>query len=113
LDLSTSRFSAIHGVIARRRSRQHVVDRRLDQLFVAHLVDVIGAHALEDVAEQVQQLVRIDFRFRFRLSGRAISNTTAVTSMRFLSPLGRRAGISDWTDGRFAATSGRASASCS
>ena len=33
---------------------QHAVDRGFDQLLVADFLDVVGSHALEDVAEQVQ-----------------------------------------------------------
>ena len=33
---------------------QHAVDRGLDQLLVRLLLDEVGAHALEDLAEQVQ-----------------------------------------------------------
>jgi hypothetical protein len=38
---------------------QHAVDRRLDQLGVVRHLDVIGADALEDVAEQIELAVGI------------------------------------------------------
>src|SRR5271165_6588408 len=36
---------------------QHAVDRRLDQSVVADFVDIFGAYALEDLAEQIELLV--------------------------------------------------------
>ncbi len=36
---------------------QHAVDRRLDQRVVADFVDIIGAHALEHLAEEVELLI--------------------------------------------------------
>jgi hypothetical protein len=38
---------------------EHAVDRGFDQLAVVGLLDVVGAHALEDVAEQVELAVGI------------------------------------------------------
>ena len=47
------------GQVARMRiqMRQHPVDRALDQLLVLDLLDIGGADALEDVAEEVELLV--------------------------------------------------------
>ena len=39
--------------------RQHAVDRGCDQLGVVGLVDVVGAHLLEDVAEQMELAVGV------------------------------------------------------
>ncbi len=33
---------------------QHAVDRRFDQLLVGHRLDVIGAHTLEHLTEQIE-----------------------------------------------------------
>ena len=38
-------------------AREHAVQRVLDQVAVAHRLDIFGAHAAEDVAEQRQQPV--------------------------------------------------------
>ncbi len=45
---------------------QHALDRRLDELFVRDLLDIVLAHPLEHVAEQFKLLQR----FRYRLLGR-------------------------------------------
>ena len=63
-------FPEILGVqIARMRVErgQHAVDRGLDQLFVAHIGDVIRAHPFEHVAEQVEQAIGLG-RVRLRLA---------------------------------------------
>jgi hypothetical protein len=39
------------------QAREHAVQRVLDQLAVAHGLDVFGAHPAEDVAEQGQQAI--------------------------------------------------------
>ena len=38
---------------------QHAVDRRLDQLRVVRLLDIVGADALEHVAEQIELAVGV------------------------------------------------------
>ena len=63
-------FAEILGVqVARMRVErgQHAVDRGLDQLFVAHIRDIVRAHPFEHVAEQVEQAVGLR-RVRLRLS---------------------------------------------
>ena len=42
--------------------RQHAVDRRVDQHAVVRPLYVVGAHALEHVAEQVELLVNLGVR---------------------------------------------------
>ena len=44
----------IHVAGMRVEPGQHAVDRVLDQLAVVRLLDVVGAHALEHVAEQIE-----------------------------------------------------------
>ena len=36
---------------------QHAIDCRLDQLVVIGLLDIVGAHALQDLAEKIKLLV--------------------------------------------------------
>jgi hypothetical protein len=38
---------------------QHAVDRRLDELLIAHLLDILRADPLEHVAEQVELAVGV------------------------------------------------------
>ena len=38
--------------------REHPLDRSLDELFVGHVLHIFRAHALEDIAEQVELAVR-------------------------------------------------------
>ena len=38
---------------------QHAVDRALDQRLIGDIVDIIRPHELENVAEQVELLIRI------------------------------------------------------
>ncbi len=52
----------IGGVRVQRR--QHAVDRSLDQFCIVGLFDVVGAHALKHIAEEIKLLV--DFRIRRR-----------------------------------------------
>ena len=47
---------------------QHAVDRRFDQLAVVRLLDIVGAHALEHVAEQVELAIGVGEAAAFALS---------------------------------------------
>ena len=52
----------VHVARMRIEPGEHAVDRRLDQLGVVGLVDIVDAHALEDVAEQVDRVVGVGRR---------------------------------------------------
>ena len=49
----------IHVARVRIKSGQHSIDRGFDQLAIVRLFDVIGAYALEDIAEQFELSVSI------------------------------------------------------
>ncbi len=48
------KFFGIHVARVRVEPGEHAVDRRFDQLVVVGHLDVVGADALENVAEQVE-----------------------------------------------------------
>ena len=52
----------VHVARMRIEPGEHAVDRRLDQLGVVRLLDVVGAHALEHVAEQIELPVGVGGR---------------------------------------------------
>ena len=54
LHLHVAEALRIHVAGMRIEPGQHAVDRGFDQLAVVRLLDVIGAHALEHVAEQIE-----------------------------------------------------------
>ena len=54
LHLHVAEALRIHVARMRIEPGQHAVDRRFDQLAVVGLLDVVGAHPLEHVAEQVE-----------------------------------------------------------
>ena len=54
LDLHVAEALGVHVARMRIEAREHAVDRRFDQLGVVRLLDVVGAHALEHVAEQAE-----------------------------------------------------------
>ena len=41
------------------KTGEHAVDRGFDQFFIRRLLDVVGAHALEHVAEQVELAIDV------------------------------------------------------
>ena len=49
----------IHVARMRIERGQHAVDRRIDQLGVVDRLDIIGAHALENVAEQIELAIGV------------------------------------------------------
>ena len=59
LHLHVAEALRIHVARMRIEPGQHAVDRRFDQLRVIGLLDVIGAHALEHVAEKVEVPVSV------------------------------------------------------
>ncbi len=62
LHLHVAEALRIHVARMRIEPGQHAVDRRFDELGVVGLLDVIGAHALEHVAEQVELPVGVRSR---------------------------------------------------
>ena len=54
LHLHVAEAFRIHVARMRIEPGQHAVDRGLDQLLIVRLLDVVGAHALEHVAEQIE-----------------------------------------------------------
>ena len=66
LDLHLAEILGVEIARMRIERGQHAVDRGFDQLLVADILDIIGAHPLEDVAEQVEKAVGIR---RVRLRG--------------------------------------------
>ena len=72
LHLHVAEALRLHVARMRIEPGEHAVDRRFDQLGVVRLLDVVGAHALEHVAEQVELPVGVGGR---RLGARAESNT--------------------------------------
>ena len=54
LHLHVAEALGVHVARMRIEPGQHAVDRRLDELGVVGLLDIVGAHALEHVAEQAE-----------------------------------------------------------
>jgi len=67
---------------------QHPVDRRFDQLAVVRPVDVIGAYALKDVAEQFKLPVSILHR---RIGARGDKDHVRLESEQYHRSASRRA----------------------
>ena len=59
LDLHVLEALGVHVARMRIERGEHAVDGRFDQLAVVGLLDIVGAHALEHVAEQVELLVSV------------------------------------------------------
>ena len=59
LHLHVAVFLGVEIARMRVERGQHAVDRRLDQLLVADLLDIFGAHPLEHVAEQLELPERV------------------------------------------------------
>src|SRR6185369_3824947 len=68
LHLHVAEALGVHVARMRIEPGQHAVDRGFDQLGVVRLLDVVGAHALEHVAEQVELAIGVGGR---RLGARA------------------------------------------
>ena len=68
LHLHVAEALGVHVARMRIEPGQHAVDRGFDQLGVVRLLDVVGAHALEHVAEQIELPVGVGHR---RLGARA------------------------------------------
>ena len=49
----------IHIARMRIKRRQHAVNRRLNQVGILDFLDIIAAHALEHLAEQIEHLQRV------------------------------------------------------
>ncbi len=49
----------VHVARMRIETGEHAVDRRFDQLGVVRLLDIVGAHALEHVAEQIELAIGV------------------------------------------------------
>ena len=64
LHLHVAEIVGVHVARMRIEARQHAVDRGCDQLGVVGLVDIVGAHLLEDVAEQLELAVGLLARGR-------------------------------------------------
>ncbi len=62
LHLHVAEAVRIHVTRMRIEAGQHAVDRRFDELAVVRLFDVISAHALEHVAEQIKRPVSVRCR---------------------------------------------------
>jgi len=59
LHLHVAEAVRIHVTRMRIEAGQHAIDRRFDELAVVRFFDVIGAHALEHVAEQIKRPVSV------------------------------------------------------
>ena len=59
LHLHVAEALRIHVAGMRIKPGEHAVDRGFDQLAVVRLLDVIGAHALENIAEQIELAIGI------------------------------------------------------
>ena len=59
LHLHVAEALRIHVARMRIEPGEHAIDRRFDELAVVGLLDVIGAHPLEHVAEQIELPVRV------------------------------------------------------
>ena len=68
LDLHVLEALGVHVARVRIEPVEHAVDRVLDELAVVRLLDVVGAHPLEHVAEQIELPVGVR---RSRLGARA------------------------------------------
>ena len=68
LHLHVAEALGVHVARMRIEAGQHAVDRGFDQLGVVRLLDIVGAHALEHVAEQIELAVGVRRR---RLRARA------------------------------------------
>ena len=66
---------------------QHALDRVLDQVAVAHRLHVLGTHALDHLAEQVEQPVHLGVR-----DGRAVSRAALRGGVADDAPAGEGAG---------------------
>ena len=62
LDLHVTEALAVHVARMRIEAGQHAVDRGFDQLGVVGPLDIVGAHALEHVAEQVEVAIGVSRR---------------------------------------------------
>ena len=62
LHLHVAEALGVHVARMRIEPGQHAVDRRFDQLGVVRLLDVVGAHPLEHVAEQAELPVGVGGR---------------------------------------------------
>ena len=59
LHLHVAEVLGVHVARMRIERGQHAVDRRLDELLVGDLLDIIGAHPLEHLAEQIELAVGV------------------------------------------------------
>ena len=75
LHLHVAEALGVHVARMRIEPGQHAVDRRFDQLGVVGLLDIVGAHPLEHVAEQAELPIGVGGR---RLRARAVEHDAGL-----------------------------------
>ena len=83
LHLHVAEALGVHEARMRIEAGQHAVDRGFDQLAVVGLFDVVGAHALEHVAEQIELPIGVGGPRRLRAhAGKDRSRLSGEQSQR-------------------------------
>ena len=91
LHLHVAEVLGVHVARMRVERGQHAVDRGFDQLLVGDLLDIVGAHALEHLAEQVELPIGVG-RVGCRRRRRSVSAASAgaARASQTIAPRHRR-----------------------
>ena len=81
LHLHVAEALGVHVARMRVEPGQHAVDGRFDQLGVVRLLDVVGAHALEHVAEQIELPVGVGGAAAFALEPKSMTGACDTVSV--------------------------------